>query len=285
MSLQGISLDAFNATNHQKLTALSASTTSQRPASAANALQVGTAALRSRNAPMLWTTHDTLQQRSARLKMVSAFISDGNAQGAQRWSAAATEIAVLCAFTFFLLLVSCLYLFSCRSLPQTFAAGAAAFLVKEKLQPLQQQQQQQQQHQQIKRPASASNVNMSQSSSAAAPHPHLFRSDSLSGQQDALLRANVSNSKPLALFSTSVSVAEIDTPWSSADFDAAKADMLSLTQVCRGQSVCGAMFEPDYLLSAYSESVVTLLGWHTLTLRRSVLLQTMSMQWLRCCGG
>ena len=131
--------------------------------------------------------------------------------------------------------------FLSRSLPQTFAAGAAAFLVKDvqKLQPLQQQplpqQKQKQQQQQINRPASANNVNMlhSSSSSSTALHPHLLsRSDSLPlppHLPDHLSRAS-SAPKTLALFSTSATAAEIDAPWSPADFDAAKADILSLTQ-------------------------------------------------------
>jgi hypothetical protein len=116
------------------------------------------------------------------------------------------------------------------SLPHTFAAGAAAFLVKDvqKLQPLQQPLQQQQQQQQIKRPASASSVNLIQPSS----HPHLLsRSDSLPSQPEPLSRA-ASAPRTQALFSTSATSAEIDTPWSPADFDAAKADILSLTQAC-----------------------------------------------------
>jgi hypothetical protein len=129
-------------------------------------------------------------------------------------------------------------------LPQTFAAGAAAFLVKDvqKLQPLQQQQQQQQQ--QIKRPASASSVNMMQSSSAPHPlHPSLLsRSDSLPPHPDALSRST-SAPKPLALFSSSASSAEIDTPWSPADFDAAKADILSLTQA-RAMKLATQLFLP-----------------------------------------
>jgi hypothetical protein len=122
----------------------------------------------------------------------------------------------------------------CCSLPQTFAAGAAAFLVKDvqKLQPLQQQpSQQQHQQQQIKRPASASSVSMVQPGAAALyPPPHILsRSDSLPPHPEALSRT-ASASKTLTLFSTSASAAEIETPWSPADFDAAKVDILSLTQ-------------------------------------------------------
>jgi hypothetical protein len=117
----------------------------------------------------------------------------------------------------------------CCSLPHSFAAGAAAFLVKDvqKLQPLLQQQQQQQQ--QIKRPASASSVNIAQSSATAPLHPHLLRSDSLPTQPEALSRA-VPLPKPLALLSAAATAAEIETPWTAADFESAKADIMSLTQ-------------------------------------------------------
>jgi hypothetical protein len=100
----------------------------------------------------------------------------------------------------------------------------------QKLQPLLlQQQQQQQQQQQIKRPASASSVNIAQSSATAPLHPHLLRSDSLPTQPEALSRA-VPLPKPLALLSAAATAAEIETPWTAADFEFAKADIMSLTQ-------------------------------------------------------
>jgi hypothetical protein len=117
-------------------------------------------------------------------------------------------------------------------MPQTFAAGAAAFLVKDvqKLQPLQQQQQQQQQ--QIKRPASANSLSQLQSSTS---HPLLLpRSDPQNMQPESRIALNP---KAFSVFSNSVSTSELDVPWTAAEFDMAKSEIVTLTQVCA--RLCG----------------------------------------------